>query len=227
VSPSGRPGGQKDPCAIKSGRSLEIGTARVEAFSDGMMAVIITIMGVAGPEGLSLRRSSSRLTHLGPGRPPRPQVSGSHHRAAWNRFGAPLGPAPSPAWTAPTTTIRVPYVSAVQVLDPIFLAWASSVAAGRSGRGARSHWSPGSHPAGRAGRSAGLVGRAVDQRVEFGVGVQDGLAMSLVGLVNPRARANRSSTLRTRTGYNWSGGAGATLQAPSSRSSGTGRLNLS
>jgi uncharacterized membrane protein len=40
----------------RSGRSLEMGTARVEAFSDGVMAVIITIMALElrAPHGASL-----------------------------------------------------------------------------------------------------------------------------------------------------------------------------
>ena len=47
-------------------RSLEIGTARVEAFSDGVMAVIITIMALElrAPEGATLEAVREQLPGL-------------------------------------------------------------------------------------------------------------------------------------------------------------------
>ncbi len=50
----------------RSGRSLEMGTARVEAFSDGVMAVIITIMALElrAPEGATLDAVRQRLPGL-------------------------------------------------------------------------------------------------------------------------------------------------------------------
>jgi uncharacterized membrane protein len=50
----------------RSGRSLELGTARVEAFSDGVIAVIITIMALElrAPEGASLDAVRGRLPGL-------------------------------------------------------------------------------------------------------------------------------------------------------------------
>jgi uncharacterized membrane protein len=50
----------------RSGRSLELGTARVEAFSDGVIAVIITIMALElrAPEGASLDAVRQRLPGL-------------------------------------------------------------------------------------------------------------------------------------------------------------------
>jgi uncharacterized membrane protein len=50
----------------RSGRSLELGTARVEAFSDGVIAVIITIMALElrAPEGASLQAVRERLPGL-------------------------------------------------------------------------------------------------------------------------------------------------------------------
>jgi uncharacterized membrane protein len=50
----------------RSGRSLELGTARVEAFSDGVMAVIITIMALElrAPEGATLDAVRERLPGL-------------------------------------------------------------------------------------------------------------------------------------------------------------------
>jgi uncharacterized membrane protein len=50
----------------RSGRSLELGTARVEAFSDGVIAVIITIMALElrAPDGASLDAVRDRLPGL-------------------------------------------------------------------------------------------------------------------------------------------------------------------
>jgi uncharacterized membrane protein len=50
----------------RSGRSLELGTARVEAFSDGVIAVIITIMALElrAPDGASLDAVRQRLPGL-------------------------------------------------------------------------------------------------------------------------------------------------------------------
>jgi uncharacterized membrane protein len=50
----------------RSGRSLEMGTARVEAFSDGVMAVIITIMAfeLRAPRGASLEAVRDQLPGL-------------------------------------------------------------------------------------------------------------------------------------------------------------------
>ena len=50
----------------RSGRSLELGTARVEAFSDGVIAVIITIMALElrAPEGATLEAVRERLPGL-------------------------------------------------------------------------------------------------------------------------------------------------------------------
>ena len=50
----------------RSGRPLELGTARVEAFSDGVIAVIITIMALElrAPEGASLDAVRQRLPGL-------------------------------------------------------------------------------------------------------------------------------------------------------------------
>jgi uncharacterized membrane protein len=50
----------------RSGRLLELGTARVEAFSDGVIAVIITIMALElrAPEGASLDAVRQRLPGL-------------------------------------------------------------------------------------------------------------------------------------------------------------------
>jgi uncharacterized membrane protein len=50
----------------RSGRSLELGTARVEAFSDGVIAVIITIMALElrAPDGASLEAVRQRLPGL-------------------------------------------------------------------------------------------------------------------------------------------------------------------
>jgi uncharacterized membrane protein len=47
-------------------RSLELGTARVEAFSDGVMAVIITIMALElqAPHGASLDAVLDQLPGL-------------------------------------------------------------------------------------------------------------------------------------------------------------------
>jgi uncharacterized membrane protein len=57
-------GGMKDQ--QRSGRSLELGTARVEAFSDGVIAVIITIMALElrAPDGASLDAVRGRLPGL-------------------------------------------------------------------------------------------------------------------------------------------------------------------
>ena len=48
------------------GRSLELGTSRVEAFSDGVLAVIITIMALElrAPEGATLRALRDELPGL-------------------------------------------------------------------------------------------------------------------------------------------------------------------
>lgn len=50
----------------RSGRSLEMGTARVEAFSDGVIAVIITIMALElrAPHGASLDAMREQLPGL-------------------------------------------------------------------------------------------------------------------------------------------------------------------
>jgi uncharacterized membrane protein len=50
----------------RSGRSLEMGTARVEAFSDGVIAVIITIMALElrAPRGASLEAVRDQLPGL-------------------------------------------------------------------------------------------------------------------------------------------------------------------
>jgi uncharacterized membrane protein len=50
----------------RPGSALELGTARVEAFSDGVMAVIITIMALElrAPEGASLEAVRERLPGL-------------------------------------------------------------------------------------------------------------------------------------------------------------------
>jgi uncharacterized membrane protein len=50
----------------RSGRSLEMGTARVEAFSDGVIAVIITIMALElrAPHGVSLDAVREQLPGL-------------------------------------------------------------------------------------------------------------------------------------------------------------------
>jgi uncharacterized membrane protein len=50
----------------RSGRSLELGTARVEAFSDGVIAVIITIMALElrAPDGVSLDAVREQLPGL-------------------------------------------------------------------------------------------------------------------------------------------------------------------
>jgi uncharacterized membrane protein len=50
----------------RPGRFLEMGTARVEAFSDGVMAVIITIMALElrAPEGATLEAVRERLPGL-------------------------------------------------------------------------------------------------------------------------------------------------------------------
>jgi uncharacterized membrane protein len=50
----------------RSGRSLELGTARVEAFSDGVIAVIITIMALElrAPHGASLDAMREQLPGL-------------------------------------------------------------------------------------------------------------------------------------------------------------------
>jgi uncharacterized membrane protein len=50
----------------RSGRSLELGTARVEAFSDAVIAVIITIMALElrAPDGASLDAVRQRLPGL-------------------------------------------------------------------------------------------------------------------------------------------------------------------
>jgi uncharacterized membrane protein len=50
----------------RPGPALELGTARVEAFSDGVMAVIITIMALElrAPEGASLEAVRERLPGL-------------------------------------------------------------------------------------------------------------------------------------------------------------------
>jgi uncharacterized membrane protein len=50
----------------RPGRSLEMGTARTEAFSDGVMAVIITIMALElrAPEGATLEALRGRLPGL-------------------------------------------------------------------------------------------------------------------------------------------------------------------
>jgi uncharacterized membrane protein len=50
----------------RSGRLLELGTARVEAFSDGVIAVIITIMALElrAPDGASLDAVRERLPGL-------------------------------------------------------------------------------------------------------------------------------------------------------------------
>ena len=50
----------------RSGRSLEMGTARVEAFSDGVMAVIITIMAfqLRAPRGVTLGAVRDQLPGL-------------------------------------------------------------------------------------------------------------------------------------------------------------------
>ena len=50
----------------RPGRSLEMGTARVEAFSDGVIAVIITIMALElrAPDGASLDAVRDRLPGL-------------------------------------------------------------------------------------------------------------------------------------------------------------------
>jgi uncharacterized membrane protein len=50
----------------RPGRALELGTARTEAFSDGVMAVIITIMALElrAPEGATLEAVRGRLPGL-------------------------------------------------------------------------------------------------------------------------------------------------------------------
>jgi uncharacterized membrane protein len=50
----------------RSGRSLELGTSRIEAFSDGVIAVIITIMALElrAPEGATLDAALERLPGL-------------------------------------------------------------------------------------------------------------------------------------------------------------------
>ena len=50
----------------RPGGSLEMGTARTEAFSDGVMAVIITIMALElrAPEGTTLEAVRGRLPGL-------------------------------------------------------------------------------------------------------------------------------------------------------------------
>jgi uncharacterized membrane protein len=50
----------------RPGRSLELGTSRTEAFSDGVMAVIITIMALElrAPEGATLEAVRGRLPGL-------------------------------------------------------------------------------------------------------------------------------------------------------------------
>ena len=50
----------------RPGRALELGTARVEAFSDGVMAVIITIMALElrAPVGATLEAVRERLPGL-------------------------------------------------------------------------------------------------------------------------------------------------------------------
>src|ERR1044071_2262238 len=50
----------------RSGPSLELGTARVEAFSDGVIAVIITIMALElrAPDGVSLDAVREQLPGL-------------------------------------------------------------------------------------------------------------------------------------------------------------------